>query len=292
MLFRSSSGVVLTIYTLILLAALIWAFVFAFVDFENDIMSNINNPNRSYLVWPQKWNFSNIVDVYNSIYCEIPYGTSKRVILLPEMFVNSILYSLGVSFMSTLAPCIMSYVTAKFRFKFNTVVDSIVLITISLPIVGALPSQIRIVYGLNLDNSIIGLWIMAFGFASMYYFVFKAAFIAIPNSLSESASLDGAGNFRIFIKIMLPLVKITFASVMLICFVSAWNNYTTPLAFSPHKPTVAYGLFRLIQGWGTRINEPTLKMMGAMMLMIPILIVYALLNKKLMGNLTVGGVKG
>ncbi len=284
-----SSLIVLLIYTLILLAVLIWGLEFSFVDYQNDIYFNKEN-GRSFLVFPSSFNFDNVVKVFENMKQTVPDGLGTRDVMLPEMFLNSILYALGVSFCSTLAPCIMGYITARFKFKFNRIIDVIVIVTMIIPIIGSLPAQIKLVYRLGLDNSFFGLWIMGFGFANMYYFVFKAIFKGIPDSIYESAMLDGASNFRIFIQIMLPLVRTTFLSVMVIGFVAAWNNYTTPLAFAPNKPTAAYGLFLFIQS--TRISEPTLKMMAAMMLMIPILIVYATCNKFLMGNLTMGSVKG
>ncbi len=284
-----SSLIVLILYSLILVLVLIWALEFSFVDYQNDIYFNREN-GRSFLVLPSTFNFDNVEKVFSHMKKTVPYGLGTRDVMLPEMFLNTILYALGVSFFSTLAPCIMGYITAKFNFKFNKVIDVIVLVTMIIPIIGSLPAQIKLVYNLGIDNFIPGLWIMGFSFANMYYFVFKAIFKALPNSLYESASLDRASNFRIFVQIMFPLVRTTFLSVMVISFVSAWNNYTTPLAFAPNKPTVAYGLHLFIQS--TRVSEPTLKMMAAMMLMVPILIAYACFNKLLMGNLTMGSVKG
>lgn len=277
------------IYSIIFILALLWALLFSFVDYDNDIFFNIAN-NKSYLVLPSKISFQNIEKVYLVMVKTVPYGTGTRDVMLPEMFMNTLLYAFGSAFFNALAPCMMGYITAKFNFKFNRFIDTLVIITMILPIVGALPATIHIVSTLTLMDSIPGLWIMAFGFANVYYFVFKAAFKSVPSSLNESASIDGAGNVRIFIQIMLPLVKTIFLSVMTVMFVSAWNNYTTPLAFAPNKPTAAYGLFLLVQG--TRTSDPTLKMTGAMILMVPILILYAFLNKKLMGNLTMGSVKG
>ncbi len=284
-----SSFIILLIYALIIVTVLIWALVFSFVNYENDIQFNLAN-GKSFLVWPSEFNFDNLVAVYSKMKVTVPSGLYTRDVLMPEMFLNSVLYAVGVSFCSTLAPCIMGYITAKYKFKFNAVLDIVVLVTMILPIVGSLPSQINIVYGLGLDNWIPGLWIMGFGFANMYYFVFKSIFVNLPNSIYESAAIEGASNFRIFVQIMFPLASSTFFAVMLISFVSAWNNYTTPLAFAPQVPTAAYGLFTFIRS--TRVSEPTLKMTGAMVLMIPILIIFAFLNKFLMGNITVGAVKG
>ncbi len=285
-----SSFIVLLIYSVTLLAIMAWALVFSFTDFETDIFFNALNKSKSYLVLPSKIHFENYKKVYDWYKVTVEYGLGTRDVMLPEMFLNSILYAVGVSFMSALAPCLMGYVGGRYKFKFVKVIDTVVLVTMVLPIISSLPSQIRIVFGLGLDNSFLGLWIMAFGFAGMYYFVFKATFSGIPFELSEAAHIDGANNFQIFIQIIMPVAKTTFLTVMLLGFVSAWNNYETPLVFAPNKPTAALGLFRLTQN--TRVSEPTLKMTGAMLLLAPILILFIFLNKHLMGNLTIGSVKG
>ena len=143
--------------------------------------------------------------------------------------------------------------------------------------VGSLPSNIKIVEDLHLDNTYYGFWIMAFGFPTMYYFVFKSAYKSIPMSLSESARIDGANNFQIFIKINLPLVRITFLSVFVLMFVGYWNNYSTPLAFAPEIPTVAYGFWYSVVR-NTHL-EKTQEIAGAMIMVIPMLIMFIFANK-------------
>ena len=163
------------------------------------------------------------------------------------MFGNSILYAVGSGFAMAAAPCLMGYITARFDFKFNKIVDAAVLISMILPIVGSLPSTINIVYGLKLDDTFLGLWILSFGFTNMYYFIFKASFSGIGKAYSEAAEIDGANNLTIFFQIMMPLVKTTFMSIFLIAFVRMWNDYNRPLAFAPNLPTASFGLFRFLQ---------------------------------------------
>lgn len=283
-----SSCVILTAYVIVLFAIMLWAVVFSLTDFNEDIFFS---KSRRYLVFPSKLNWGNYQKVYDFYTIIVEAGAGTRGVFLPEMFLNSILYALGTAFAGALAPCIMGYVAGRFRFhRLVGFIDAIVLVTMVLPVVGSLPSQVRIIYGLGLNDSFFGLWIMAFGFANMYYFVCKAMFKGIPMEISEAAHIDGAGNFQIMVRVILPLAVPTFLSVMLLMFVSAWNNYTTALVFAPNKPTAAYGLFIFIQN--TRVSEPTLKMAGAMLLMGPILLLFIFLNKKLMGNVTLGSVKG
>lgn len=281
-----SSLIILSLYALLLVAVFIWAVLFSLTDFMDDIYWGGGH----YLVWPQRFRFDNLVKVADAIKLTVQSGGGTREVTLIEMFGNSILYAVGSGFAMAAAPCLMGYITARFDFKFNKIVDAAVLISMILPIVGSLPSTINIVYGLKLDDTFLGLWILSFGFTNMYYFIFKASFSGIGKAYSEAAEIDGANNLTIFFQIMMPLVKTTFMSIFLIAFVRMWNDYNRPLAFAPNLPTASFGLFRFLQN--TRVNEPPLKMMGSMLLLIPILTFFAIFNKKLMGNLTVGGVKG
>ena len=281
-----SSLVILGLYSLLLISVFIWAILFSLTDFMDDIYWGGGH----YLVWPEKFRFDNLTKVADAIKLTVKSGGGTREVGLLEMFGNSILYAVGSGFAMAAAPCLMGYITARFDFKFNKVIDAAVLISMILPIVGSLPSTINIVYGIKLNDNFLGLWILSFGFTNMYYFIFKASFSGIGKAYSEAAEIDGASNITVFFQIMLPLVKTTFMSIFLIAFVRMWNDYNRPLAFAPNLPTASFGLFRFLQN--TRVNEPPLKMMGSMMLMIPILTFFAIFNKKLMGNLTVGGVKG
>ena len=282
-----TSLVVLVIYSLVFILTIAWAIMFSLTDYESEILYV---KGRNFLVFPDKLYFENYAEAYKAFELTIKDGAGTRPAQLPEMFLNSVLYAGGVGIVSALAPCLVGYCVSKYKFAFNKALDLIVLMTIILPIVGALPSQIRIVYSMKLNDSIPGLWIMSFSFANMYYFVFKAIFKGIPDSLKEAAQMDGASNFRVFVQIMLPLVMPTFISIAVIAFVQSWNNYTSPLAFAPNKPTAAYGFFRLTRN--TQVSEPTLKIAGAMVLMIPILLLYCVMNRFMTGNLTVGSVKG
>ena len=108
----------------------------------------------------------------------------------------------------------------------------------------------------------------------------------------EAALVDGAGNFSLMFRIALPLVKKTFMILWLLTFISLWNDYQGPMIYLPSYPTVAYGLYRFSQISSGALNSIPMRMAGCMLLFIPIFIIYLCLQDKLMGNLTIGGVKG
>ena len=95
-----SSLIILIVYSLLLITALLWALSFSFVDFDNQIEYNFANGN-SFLVFPEKFDFGNIVGVYEKIKKEVAFGAGTKIVTLPEMFLNSVLYAVGVSFAGT-----------------------------------------------------------------------------------------------------------------------------------------------------------------------------------------------
>jgi raffinose/stachyose/melibiose transport system permease protein len=93
----------------------------------------------------------------------------------------------------------------------------------------------------------------------------------------------------VLFKIILPLVKNTFATVFLIHFIQLWNNYSTPLLYLRSFPTIAYGVYHVAYF----ISQYEIYQMAiAMLVFIPMLVVFAIFNGRLMGNLTMGGLKG
>ena len=104
--------------------------------------------------------------------------------------------------------------------------------------------------------------------------------------------MDGASALRIYLQIMLPLVSKTFLTVFLLNFITFWNDYQTPLVFMPNRPTVAYGLYEFNQRTDIEFSVVPLKIAGAVLVMLPVLVIFFAFQKKIMGNIVMGGLKG
>ena len=129
----------------------------------------------------------------------------------------------------------------------------------------------------------------------MYFLVFYETFKGIPMTYSEAAMIDGASDWYIMTKICLPLVLNVFTTVALITFIQYWNDYQTPMLYMPDYPTISLGLYDLFKGVGAMRNDvatDVMKLTLATVVMVPILVLFLALKDKLIGNLTVGGIKG
>ena len=275
--------IVLAAYVLSMFTLLGWALITSFKS-PNDFRTNaIGMPEK--FVW-------NYTFVYTKFYVSVLTESGMEVVYMETMFVYSILYSLGCAFFQTLVPCITAYLCARFNYKFSKIVYTAVIVVMILPIVGSLPAELQMAKNTGLYDSIWGLWIMKANFLGMYFLVFYDGFKGLSMTYTEAAKIDGASNMHILLAIVLPLVKNIFFTVMLVNFIGFWNDYQVPLLYMPSYPTVAYGMYNMANTRENNLSSVPMRMTGAMLMFIPIFTLFLIFQKRLLGNLTVGGIKG
>lgn len=275
--------IVLAAYVLSMFTLIGWALITSFKS-PNDFRTNaIGMPEK--FVW-------NYTFVYTKFYMSVLTESGMEVVYMETMFVYSILYSLGCAFFQTLVPCITAYLCARFNYKFSKIVYTAVIVVMILPIVGSLPAELQMAKNTGLYDSIWGLWIMKANFLGMYFLVFYDGFKGLSMTYTEAAKIDGASNMHILLAIVLPLVKNIFFTVMLVNFIGFWNDYQVPLLYMPSYPTVAYGMYNMANTRENNLSSVPMRMTGAMLMFIPIFTLFLIFQKRLLGNLTVGGIKG
>ena len=121
------------------------------------------------------------------------------------MLVNSLWYAVGTAFVSTTVSFLVGYVVARFKFKFCNVIYTVVILQMIIPTVGTLPSEIAIAQGLRLYNTVYGMLFMKSYVTGLYFLSFYASLRVIPKDYVEAAYLDGAGNFKVMLQIILPM---------------------------------------------------------------------------------------
>lgn len=275
--------IVLAAYVLSMFTLIGWALITSFKS-PNDFRTNaIGMPEK--FVW-------NYTFLYTKFYVSVLTESGMEVVYMETMFVYSILYSLGCAFFQTLVPCITAYLCARFNYKFSKIVYTAVIVVMILPIVGSLPAELQMAKNTGLYDSIWGLWIMKANFLGMYFLVFYDGFKGLSMTYTEAAKIDGASNMHILLAIVLPLVKNIFFTVMLVNFIGFWNDYQVPLLYMPSYPTVAYGMYNMANTRENNLSSVPMRMTGAMLMFIPIFTLFLIFQKRLLGNLTVGGIKG
>ena len=277
-------AVILGMYCLILAIWLVWA-----------LLTSLKNPNdflgNKYGL-PNPWYFDNFAYVIYEYKVEKLIDGVSTVISTGDMILNSVLYSVGSAFVATLVPCITAYLCARYKYKFSKIIYSTVLVCMVIPIVGSQASELQIVIKMGIYDHMFGMWILKSGFLGLYFLVFHEVFLSIPNAYGEAAEIDGASDFCIMTKISLPLAKNTFFTVLLIMFVTYWNDFQTPMLYLPTHPTISEALYWIKSSSFNYFAKMPVKMAAPMMFLLPVLIIFLCFHKRLLGNLSVGGVKG
>ena len=209
---------------------------------------------------------------------------------LQSMFFNSATLAGGITVVAMLLQSMAAYVLAKYEFRGNRLIYMVIIIASMIPTVGALPATFKLMNGAHLSNSYIGMLMLQGGAFGGCFLYLHAYFKAIPWSYAESAMIDGASDFKIFTEIMMPLASKALTTYTILCFLGFGNDYWYPSLFYDQHATLAVGLTHIsIAATGTG-NYPLL--FAAMIVtIIPVLILFALFQKQMLGNISGGGLK-
>lgn len=296
-------GAILVLYSIILFALLYWGLITSFKT-NDDFVLGSNNflglPRLYYkgsgdVLPPWEWAFENFSSVAKFFDMKDLVRNGRRIRSIPfsTQVTYTLMYSVGCAFFATLSPCIVAYATRKFNYGFNKVIDIIVIISMSLPIIGADAAMISLMNQLNIYDTFPGLYMQKFYFGNMYYLMFSAIFKGVSKEYYEAAYIDGATEWQVMIKVAIPLVLTSFGLVFLLYFITFWNDYHTLLVYAPSHPTITYGLFKVMtEPSGSSVRgQTTVQMAGCTLITLPVVILFIIFRNKLMGNLTIGGVK-
>ncbi len=278
-------GIILAAYVFSILFMLGWAFITTFRSY----FDFLSNP----IAFPSKIIFQNWIDTFTLFAVPVyKNGVLYAQYYIEMMFLFSVLYAVGCAFMQTATGCICAYLTAKYKFKLGKIVYALVIITMIIPIVGSLPSELMMLRTLGLYDSFFGMYFMKMNFLGMYFLVFYATFKSLSWGYAESAFMDGASHLTVMLRIMLPLARTTFLAVFILNFIVYWNDYQIPMLFLPSYPTMAFGLFYMKFAATQNFGKLPLQLTGCMMVALPVFVLFAVFQKRMMGNLTMGGLKG
>lgn len=273
--------IVLILYSVLLLGMLLWAVMTAFKEPDTFIF------NMTGL--PDPWYFENIPYVLENAELEKAQG----VVSFSEIIWNTLVYSIGCSIVNTLVICIVSYLCARYKCKFSKILYSLVLVVMVIPVVGNQTSEIQMSINLGLYDKMVGMLVMRASFLGIYFLVFYDMFSAVPAAFSEAAEIDGAGDFQIMTLIFFPIASNTFLTVLLINFIGYWNNYQVPMVYVPNHPTLAEYNFYINSGLSKGLFSTTpVQLAASLILLIPAVLIFLCFHKRLLGNLSIGGVKG
>jgi len=206
---------------------------------------------------------------------------------------NSLIIVVLVVFGTVMSATTAAYAFAKLRWKGRDRWFIVMLATMMLPIQVILIPTYVLYAKIGWLGTRLPLIVPAFfgGGAAFYIFLLRQFFKGIPKELTESAIIDGANHFQIFLKIMLPLSKPAIMTVALFTFMGTWNDYFGPLIFlsNPDHWTLALGLRAFQTQYGGQYN---LMMAASILIMLPTLILFFFAQKTFIEGIKFTGIKG
>ncbi|MDT5028908.1 MAG: cellobiose transport system permease protein [Micromonosporaceae bacterium] len=225
---------------------------------------------------------ANLVDNVRRVFETVPFGLA----LLNSLLAASVITASVVLF-STLA----GFAFARLRFRGKNVFLLLVVATMMVPTqLGIIPLYILMInleWTDTLQAIIVPFLVQAFGVFFMTQYLSEA----LPNELIEAARADGCSTHRIFWHVVLPVARPAAGVLGMLTFLTAWNDYLWPLVVlsSPDTQTVQVALSSLRAGY---VQDYSLSLTGTLLATVPLILVFGLLSKQIIGGIMQGAVKG
>ena len=231
------------------------------------------------LAWPQEWTLQNFADAWGVGNFATTYRNSAFLLILKV--------PLGV-----LISAMLAFALAKLRLRFGAVIMFAVFLGLTIPIYITIVPVFVLLRSMGAVDSVPGLVgpYLAFGIP-FEVLVLQSFFRQLPDELIEAAKMDGAGPWRIFFTLVLPLSTPALVTVLILDAVATWNEFLFALILlssDAHK-TIPVGLLNF---QGQFANNNTGLAAGILIAVVPILIAYIFLQRWIVGGLTAGATKG
>lgn len=239
----------------------------------------------NFMGLPKTWTFENYRQAFT-----IKESQSGYTVF--QMLGMSTIIAGGGTLATVLTSSAAAYVVAKYKFPGRNLIFTVVIFAMIIPVVGALPSQIQLMTKLGLNGKILGpIFIYSGGFGANFLLLYSF-FKNLSWTYVEAAKVDGASDFRIFFKIIVPMAKGPIIAVSVIQLIGLWNDYLTPSIYLPKRPTIAVGLKYISDALIDARGEYTVLFATIVLTLLPIIILFVSFSKTIMENTSVGGIKG
>ncbi|GAA1312704.1 carbohydrate ABC transporter permease [Brachybacterium tyrofermentans] len=214
---------------------------------------------------------------------------ARDYMLVTAMINSTVLTVVSVTVMVVVA-AMVGFVLQRRRSRINPLVNAMVLMGLIVP--PAVVPTIWVLQSTGLFKTLPGLILVEITYGLAFCVLLFRAFMAtVPKELDEAAIIDGCGPLRLFFRVILPLLKPTVVTVIVVQSVAVFNDFVSPLYFLPgdENATVQLTLYNFMSQYSTQWN---LLFMNILLITIPPLIVFLFFNRQIVAGMTSGAVKG
>ncbi len=273
-------------------------------DIKKIILTAIVTIFAMLIIYPFIWMVSSSFKPLNEIYQFPPKLitstmslTNYKKVLFEQspsflLYFKNTLVTTVISVAGTLVTASMAgYAFAKMKLKYKNQLFLLYLATMMVPFQVLMVPQFILFKYLGIFNTLLAL-ILPRLFSPLSTFLFRQFFVDIPDSIIEAGRIDGASEAKIFTSLIAPLAKPAMATVVILNFVWRWNEYEAPLIFISDKNlyTLTVGLTNFIDDAG--VAKENLITAGAVIALVPMLMIFIAGQKYMIEGLTAGSVKG
>lgn len=278
-------GLVPMIWSLLLTALVIWGINVAFAE-PNWYLDNSN----TFLT--KQFTINNFVEAVQKFQQQVSDPQlGMRVVRYFEMFWNSLWYSFGGTAMKMIATITFAFVVARYEFPGRKFLYAFILLQMMLPIYGQTSANYSLLNKLGLVDTPLFLLGQGAGHG-MYFLITYSFFRTLPTGYEEAAKIDGAGPFRSFFNVMLPLAQPITVSLAIMQFIAYWNDYQNVIIYLKSYPTLSGALYSLkSQAFNLGLQTPQY-FAGIFISVLPVAALFIIFNKQIMENVSIGGLKG
>ncbi|MCV4235635.1 carbohydrate ABC transporter permease [Virgibacillus sp. LDC1] len=271
----SASTIVLQIVMVIIALIFLAPFYFLLVNSVKslgDIMVDAAN-------WPTAFHFDN-------------YSKAWEMTRFPEAFVNSVIITVISNLIIALLSAMAAYRMVRSNTRFNQIVFMLFVSAMVIPFQSIMIPLLQVINFLGVNNSIVGLILSYLGLGiPLSVFLFHGFVKGIPLEIEEAATVDGASPFRVFARIVMPMLKPMMVTVIILNCLWVWNDYLLPslILQSPELRTIPLATFAF---FGQYSKQWDMALPALVLGITPIIIFFLSLQKYIVEGVAAGSVKG
>ena len=226
---------------------------------------------------PENFNFHN----FSNVFKQMPFG---------QYYFNSLWTSLLNTVVGVLSSALVGYVFAKYQFPGREAIFLVVLACMMIPYETLMPTVYKLMVAVKWTDSYLVLTVPYF--CNIFgIFLMRQFFLDLPNDYLEAAEIDGCGQLRTWWSVAMPMAKSTVSTLVIFLFMASYNSFLWPLISTDSRKyfTLPVGIQSMIWDRG---SQYAMLMAASAMVIIPVCILFAVMQKQCIEGMTAGGIKG
>ncbi len=262
--------VMMTLIAFVSFFPFVWMFLSSFKP-QNELLS------MPPTFFPENFTIAN----YTSVFKQMPFG---------QYYINSLVTAGLNTLVGVISSSLIGYIFAKYDFPFKNAIFLVVLACMMIPYETLMPTVYKLMVGIKWTNSYkvltIPYFVNIFGI-----FLMRQFYLDLPDDYLEAAEVDGCSQFEIWARIAMPMANSTTSSLVIFLFMASYNSFMWPLISVDTRKlfTLPVGIASMVWDRG---NQYAMLLAAASMIIVPVCILFAFMQRKFIEGMTSGGIKG